>query len=117
MNRKIALALASLCITAGPALADDITIDPQPFTSTLSRAQVMEELAQFRRSGVNPWAQNYDQLAQLRSTNTRADVRSSYLAERDTVAAFGGEDSGSAYMGRMAAGKAHPASTSIAKGE
>lgn len=117
MNRNVAFALASLCIAAGPALADDITIDPQPFVSTLSRAQVMDELAQFRRSGVNPWAQDYDQLAQLHSTATRADVRTGYLAERDAVAAFNGEDSGSAYMGRMAAGKAHPSSTRIAKGE
>ncbi|AMO24085.1 hypothetical protein GCM10027034_17640 [Ramlibacter solisilvae] len=117
MNRNIALALVSACMAAGPAFADDITVDPQPFVSTLTRAQVMEELNQFRRSGVNPWADDYNQLAQFRSTSNRAEVRAEYLASRGEVEAFTGEDSGSAYISRMAAMSAHPAMRTIAQGE
>jgi hypothetical protein len=42
-------------------------------------------------------------VARARSVRTRADVRREYLRDRDFVAAFGGEDSGSVYLSRMAA--------------
>jgi hypothetical protein len=99
MNRKIALALVALATAAGNALADDITIAP-PFTPTLTRAQVQAELQQFRQSGVNPWADEYNQLAQFRGERTRADVRAEYIADRAAVSAFTGEDSGAMYMAR-----------------
>ena len=98
MNRyAIAIALASLA-AAGQAFADDITIETTPFVSTLSRAQVQQELAQFKASGVNPWSQSYDQLAGFQSNRSRADVTAEYVRSRDAVAAFTGEDSGSAFL-------------------
>ena len=116
MNRNFALALFVAFAASGPALADDITIDPQPFVSTLSRAQVMEELRQYRQSGVNPWADDYDQLAHARSSKTRAEVTAEFMASRSEVAAFTGEDSGSSYLAsahvRMPA-----ASTELARAE
>jgi len=98
MNRKIALSLI-LASTGAVALADDITMDP-PFTSSVSRAQVMHELQQYRQAGINPWADDYSPVAQFRSERTRQEVTSAFLAERDAVAARNGEDSGSAYMAR-----------------
>lgn len=116
MNRKLTLALASACIAA-PAFAGEIGDPPPPFVPTLTRAQVLEELSQFLRAGVNPWAVDYDQLAQMHGTSTRADVRADYLASRKTAAAFNGEDSGSAYLARMAATRPRIATTQLAKGE
>ena len=117
MNRNVTLVLASACIAAGTAFAGELTDDPQPFVSTLTRAQVMEELNQFRAAGVNPWANDYDQLAQLHSTSTRADVKADYFAARKSVAAFNGEDSGSAYMARMAGAQPRRANTELARSE
>jgi hypothetical protein len=99
MNRKIALALV-LAFTGAVAYADDITIDPVPFTSTLTRAQVMQELQQFRQAGVNPWADDYNQLAQFRSGLSREQVIAEFMLSRNSVAALNGEDSGSVYLAR-----------------
>ena len=101
MIRKLSLALAvAACAFIGNAYADDISNDPFPFVSTRTRAEVKAELAEFRASGVNPWADDYDQLAQARSEKTRAEVTAEYMQERDRVAAFNGEDSGSVYLAR-----------------
>jgi hypothetical protein len=99
MNRKTALALIIASAAAGTAFADDITMAP-PFTSTLSTAQVQAELQQFRQAGVDPWADGYNQLDGFKSTRSAAEVRAEYIAERDKVAAFNGEDSGAQYMAR-----------------
>lgn len=109
MNRKIALAL--LLASAG-AYADDITMDP-PFTSTASRAQVLQELHQYRQSGVNPWADDYNPVAGFRSALTREQVTQEYIQSRDVVGAFNGEDSGSAFLARRE--PAHPAGTQMAE--
>jgi hypothetical protein len=82
MNRKIALALV-LAFTGAVAYADDITIDPVPFTSTLTRAQVMQELQQYRQAGVNPWADDYNQLAQFRSGLSREQVIAEFMLSRE----------------------------------
>jgi hypothetical protein len=103
MNRHFALALVAAAAVAGPAFADDITIDPTPFTSTRSRAEVIAEMQQFRHAGVNPWADEYDQLAGFRSDRTREQVTLEFQASRDSVAALTGEDSGSMYLARMSA--------------
>ena len=108
MNRKIALAL--LLASAG-AYADDITMEP-PFTPTLTRAQVMLELQQFRQSAVNPWADEYNPVAGFQSSRTREDITREYIRSRDTVGAFNGEDSGSAYLARRE--PAQPAETQMA---
>jgi hypothetical protein len=97
MNRNIAIALV-LAAAAGTSFADDITIDTTPFTSTATRAEVQAELQVFKQSGVNPWSNRYNPLAQFSSQRTRAAVTAEYIHARDRVAAFTGEDSGSAYL-------------------
>ena len=114
MNRyALAIALATIA-AAGQAFADDITIESTPFVSTASRAQVQQELAQFKASGVNPWSQGYDQLAGFQSTRSRADVRAHYVRSRAAVAAITGEDSGSAFL---AGGQREDARTSTVAGQ
>lgn len=100
MNRTlIASTLALACAaTMGAARADDITIDPHPFVSTRTAAEVQHELQQYKAAGVNPWASSYNPLAGFRSSKTRAQVTAEFLAARAEVSALGGEDSGSAYL-------------------
>ena len=100
MNRSIAIAIALFGAAAGSAFADDITVDPHPFVSTASRAQVKEELRQFRQSGPSPWADDYNQVPLARSGLTRAEVRAEFFRSRSAVAAFSSEDSGSSYLAR-----------------
>ena len=102
MNRHFALALVALA-AATPAFADDITIDPTPFVSTRSRAEVIGEMQQFRHAGANPWADEYNPLAEFRSDRTREQVTLDFQASRDSVAALTGEDSGSMYLARITA--------------
>ncbi|WBY03311.1 DUF4148 domain-containing protein [Ramlibacter tataouinensis] len=110
MNRKIALALATF-VAAGSAFADDITIDPTPFQSTATRAQVQAELAAYKKAGVNPWSTTYSPLRSFVSTKSRAEVVGEYIQARDRVAAMTREDSGSAYLARHGG---QPAATRIA---
>lgn len=100
MNRHLfasVLALAAVAST-GAAFADDITVDPHPFVSTLSRADVQAQLQQYQAARVNPWSTSYNPLAHFTSTRTRAEVTAEYLQSRDEVQALNGEDSGSAYL-------------------
>jgi len=97
MNRNIAIALV-LAAAAGTSFADDITVDTTPFASTATRAEVQAELKGFKQSRVNPWSNRYNPLAQFSSQRTRAAVTAEYTNARDQVAAFNGEDSGSAYL-------------------
>lgn len=103
MNRNYVIAAALAFAAAGSALADDITIDPNPFVSTATRAQVREDLMKYRASGMNPWADDYNHLAAFHSGKTRAEAKAEFLASRDEVAAFTAEDSGSMYIARMTA--------------
>jgi hypothetical protein len=100
MNRNIAFAFVLATAAAGTAFADDITVEATPFVPTLSRAEVRAEMLQARAAGIDPWAQDYDQLAAFHSERSRADVTADYTAERDRVAALNGEDSGSVYLAR-----------------
>jgi hypothetical protein len=61
---------------------------------------VQEELRQFRMAGNSPWADEYNPLAQFRSSRTRAEVTAEYMGSRATVAALNAEDSGSSYLAR-----------------
>ena len=97
MNRNIAIALV-LAAAAGTSFADDITVETTPFTSTATRAQVQAELKAFKQSGVNPWSNQYNPLAQFSGQRTRAEVTAEYIGAREQVDAFTGEDSGSAYL-------------------
>jgi hypothetical protein len=101
MTRTHALALAVTLAAASPAFADDITVEPFPFVSTLSRAQVQQELRQHRHAGINPWADDYNQLAQFRGSMTRAEVTAEFMAARQSVAAFNAEDSGSVHLAKV----------------
>lgn len=103
MKRTCALALAASLAAAGTAFADDITIDPFPFVSTASRAQVQEELRQHLQAGINPWADDYNPLAQFSSSMTRAQVTADLMDSRRAVAALYGEDSGSVYLAKAQA--------------
>lgn len=79
------------------------------FAPAKTRAQVQDELVQFRAEyPVSPWSFRYNPLATFKSATTRADVTAAYIADRDAVAAFTGEDSGSAYL---AQGTSHGATT------
>lgn len=108
MNRittLVAVAVTSLsgAAFAGTGLAGDITIETAPFVSTKSHADVRAELDAFKKSGVNPWARQYNQLAGFVSSKTHAQVTAEYVANRDVVAALNGEDSGSRYLAEAAA--------------
>jgi len=105
MNRKIATAFLILA-AIGNAAADDISVDPTPFVSTKSRAEVREELDRFKQAGINPWSMTYNPLRNLQSGKTRAEVTAEYLAARNEVMAITSEDSGSAYLMQMASGSA-----------
>lgn len=100
MNRTLALSLAIVLAAAGNAFADDITHDPHPFVSTATRAEVQEDLRQFRMAGNSPWADEYNPLSHFKSSMTRAEVTADYMGSRATVSAFTGEDSGSTYLAR-----------------
>jgi len=77
MKRKFPLASLVAAVAlgySGVARADDITIDPTPFVSSASRADVRAELDAYRKSGVNPWARSYNPLHHFRSERTRIDA-------------------------------------------
>ena len=114
MKSKALFAIVAFsAIASGAARADDITVDNTPFQSARTRAEAQAELAQYKKSGVNPWSTSYNQLAQLHSGKTRAEVQAEYIAERHQVAEMNGEDSGSAYLSQLAAA-AHNRSTTLA---
>ena len=96
--------LAVSVIASTPAYADDITIEQQPFVSSRTRAEVTAELGTPYPGG-NPWSGLYN-MFQTRSAATSAQVRREYITNRDTVAAFQAEDSGSMYL--QAQGLASP---------
>ena len=100
MNRNFAIALVLATAAAGNAFADDITVEATPFVSSMSRAEVQAQVQQARASGVDVWADSYDQLATFHSERSRADATAEYIAERDSVMAFNGEDSGSVRLAR-----------------
>ena len=99
MNRNIASALVlATAAFAGSAFADDITVDTTPFNGSRTRAEVQAELGQFKKAGTSVWSTQYNPLAKFKSETSRAQVTAAYIADRDTVAAFNSEDSGSAVL-------------------
>lgn len=101
MNRKIVSALV-LAAAAGSALAEGPLQHAEPFVGTRTRAEVQDELATYKRAGVNPWAFNYNHLRGFASSTTREQVQAEYIASRNEVAALHREDSGSAYFTQLA---------------
>ncbi|MBC5786167.1 DUF4148 domain-containing protein [Ramlibacter sp. USB13] len=114
MARKTALALVIASAAAVSAFAEDGTYQPDPFTSMKSRADVLSELQEARRSGVNPWADEYNPVMHMRSDRSREEVTRDYLSSRDSVSAFGGEDSGSVYLGHREATQPQAAQLAVA---
>jgi len=113
INRKFALALVIAASAAGNAFADDLgTYNGQPFTSTLSHAEVQNELAQYKQAGVNPWSTSYNPLRGFQSTRSREQVVAEYLQSRNEVAAMTGEDSGAVFL---ASGQQQPRSILVAR--
>lgn len=96
-----ALAIAALSLSALSAHADDADPSGQ-FAASVNgqaqRSQVQAQYQQYRKEGVNPWSTSYNPLRGFRSERTRAEVTAEYLASRNAVEAFTGEDSGSAYL-------------------
>lgn len=97
---RLLLAAAALSVAALGAQADeaDGSQFPLQVSSTKSRADVQAELVAYKQGGVNPWSIQYNPLKDFRSSKTRAQVTADFIANRDTVAAMTGEDSGSAYL-------------------
>lgn len=88
MNRNIALAIVLATASVGSAFAGEITPEPAPFVSTISRAQVQAELAQYRHDGIDTTSYEYNPLSQFKSSTTRAQASADYIANRDQVAAL-----------------------------
>jgi hypothetical protein len=99
MNRQIASALVvAAAALSGTAFAESPTVLKEQFVSSASRAQVQAELAAYQQAGVNPWSTRYNPLSGFKSAQSREAVMAEYIASRENVAAFTGEDSGSAYL-------------------
>lgn len=117
MNRELASSLAlaaaaaaaviaATTIVANDARADDITIDPSPFVSSVDKAQVKADLQ--RRGEARLYGQDqdarYNEVRPVRSSLTAAQARADYIASRSQVHALDGEDSGSVYFGTLRPG-------------
>ncbi|MEJ8840611.1 DUF4148 domain-containing protein [Ramlibacter sp. AN1133] len=100
MNRKIALTFVLASLAAASAFAETPMVDTKPFKGAMTREQVRSELQQHRKTGVDVYADGYNQLTDFRSTRTRAEVKAEFLASRDMVSALNSEDSGSHYLAR-----------------
>lgn len=115
MNSKTVFAIAAFATLASAAArADDITVDNTPFKSQLTRAEVQADLMQYRQAGVNPWSTSYNPLKTFQSSLTREQVRNEFLGDRQAVAALTSEDSGSAYLSKLAAANSRADRTNLA---
>jgi hypothetical protein len=111
MNRSSLALAAVLSVAAFAANAESPDPSGQFAASTASqqtRATVQAQQAQARQAGVNPWSSSYNPLKSFRSERTRADVQADFVANRDRVAAFTREDSGSAFLATNRATVAAP---------
>ena len=99
-----AAALALAAIASGNAYADDITIDPTPFVSSRTRAEVQAEVmgqGEALRMASSEWSTQQDAAVLPQSTLTRAQVTQEYIASRREVNALNAEDSGSSYLASL----------------
>ncbi len=104
MNRKSLVLGLSIAAAAFAASAESYTEHNTPFVSTAERVTVQAKDLQATSSVNNPASIAYDPLAGFRSDRGRGAVQSEYIEDRELVAAFTGEDSGSGYLaGRPAA--------------
>jgi hypothetical protein len=99
-----AAVLAVAAMATGTAYADDITIDPTPFVSTRTRAEVRAEVmgqSEALRIASSEWTMQSSPALQPDSAYTRAQAKADYLASRREVNAFTSEDSGSSYLAKL----------------
>ena len=99
-----AAAFAFAAIASGNAYADDITIDPTPFVSSRTRAEVQSEVmgqGEALRMASSEWSMQLNAAVLPQSTVTRAQVAAEYIATRREVNALNGEDSGSSYLASL----------------
>jgi hypothetical protein len=97
-TRLLFVAALSTAAFAAQADAFDAPEFAKQFNGSKSRAEVQAELGQYKQSRVNPWSTTHNPLASFKSDRTRAQVQADYIASRNRVAAFTGEDSGSSYL-------------------
>jgi hypothetical protein len=100
--------VAAAVITSNSAYADADEI--ASFVSTRTREEVAAEL-KTPYPGGNPWSGAYN-MFQAHSDATSEQVQRDYIANRDRVNAFGGEDSGSVYI-MKAQGSLEPSPASV----
>jgi len=104
MNRNHLALAAALSLAAFAAQADDMDLSGQyaaavpASASATTRADVDQQLAQYRKTGVNTFSISYNPVNSFKSQKTREQVTAEFLASRDTVNAMTAEDSGSAYL-------------------
>ena len=110
MNRNLLL-LAAAAIASTAAYADE---DPN-FVSTRTRAEVSAE-ARTPYPGGNPWSAFYN-MFQGRSTATSTQVQADYIATRDRVNSFHGEDSGSMFIMKARGLAPAPTSAMVSPGQ
>jgi hypothetical protein len=96
---------AATAFIATSARADDITMDNSVFVSSKTRAEVNADLNKPYPGGY-PWSSQY-KMGVKKGDRTTQDAQREYLASRDEVRAFGGEDSGSNYLNGTA-GRTNP---------
>lgn len=100
LSQQSSLGLLLLAALAGNVRAETPTVVNESFVSTRTRAEVVAELAEYKKAGVNPWGASYNPLRQFRSVTAREAVAAAFIASRDEVKALHGEDSGSVYLAR-----------------
>jgi len=103
MNRNHLAIAAALSLAAFAAQADDMDLSGQyaatvPASSATTRADVQQQLAQYKKTGVNTFAIGYNPVNAFKGQKTRAQVTAEFLDARNTVNAMTAEDSGSAYL-------------------
>lgn len=76
-------------VTASPAAVQTVGFPAE-------RAKATHQAAP--GNSANPWSTRYNPLDGFQSQRTRAEVTADYIANRDRVAAFTSQDSGSAYL-------------------
>jgi hypothetical protein len=114
MNRKLATTLtivstaaaafAFAAMASGNAYADDITIDPTPFVSSRTRAEVQSEVmgqAEALRTASSEWSMQLNVAVLPQSAVTRAHVTDEFFATRRVVNALNAEDSGSSFLASL----------------
>lgn len=101
------LVIAALSLSALTAYAESPAASGQ-FAQTVTAATAgapAQSPANARVSGGNPWSTSFNPLAGFQSQRTRADVTAEYVRSRGAVAAFTGEDSGSAVLSATRGGR------------